>query len=195
MALEGWWAASYLVLWFLVIVLSVVVVALARQIGTLHLRLGPRGALELDAEGPALGEAPEAITRTAIDGRAIDIGGPGRGQVIMFASITCHLCDQVMPSLHVAGRARGAHALVIVDSDEIETEIAFASKKVTAPVVAAADVAALYGVPGTPYVVVLDELGIVRAKGTVNNLEQLEGLIDTASDRSQQAGVQWSSTS
>ena len=54
--MEGWWAASYVVLWLLVLVLMVVVVALARQIGTLHLRLGPRGALEMDEEGPQLGE-------------------------------------------------------------------------------------------------------------------------------------------
>jgi len=37
-----------------------------------------------------------------------------------------------------------------------------------------------YGVPGTPFVLVMDELGVVRAKGTVNNLEQVEGLVDTA---------------
>ena len=34
----------------------------------------------------------------------------------------------------------------------------------------------VYGVPGTPFVIVLDQHGIVRAKGTVNNLEQVEGL-------------------
>jgi hypothetical protein len=38
-------------------------------------------------------------------------------------------------------------------------------------------------VPGTPFVVVLDERGVVRAKGTVNNLEQVEGLVDTANRR------------
>jgi hypothetical protein len=32
-------------------------------------------------------------------------------------------------------------------------------------------------------VVALDERGIVRAKGTVNNLEQMEGLVDTARRR------------
>ena len=40
-----------------------------------------------------------------------------------------------------------------------------------------------FDVPGTPYLMVLDELGIVRAKGTVNNLEQVEGLVDTAGRR------------
>ena len=40
-----------------------------------------------------------------------------------------------------------------------------------------------FDVPGTPFLLVLDELGIVRAKGTVNNLEQMEGLVDTAVGR------------
>jgi hypothetical protein len=30
---------------------------------------------------------------------------------------------------------------------------------------------------------VLDERGVVAAKGTVNNLEQVEGLLDTADER------------
>jgi hypothetical protein len=37
-----------------------------------------------------------------------------------------------------------------------------------------------YDVPGTPFLLVIDERGIIRAKGTVNNLEQVEGLIDVA---------------
>jgi hypothetical protein len=44
-------------------------------------------------------------------------------------------------------------------------------------------IAQSYDIPGTPYVLVLDELGVVRAKGTVNNLEQMEGLVDTAQRR------------
>jgi hypothetical protein len=50
-------------------------------------------------------------------------------------------------------------------------------------------------VPGTPFLVVLDELGIVRAKGTVNNLEQVEGLIDTAARRmeGEDEGARWAS--
>jgi hypothetical protein len=33
----------------------------------------------------------------------------------------------------------------------------------------------------------VDELGVVQSKGTVNSLEQLEGLIDTASRRIEQS--------
>jgi hypothetical protein len=48
-------------------------------------------------------------------------------------------------------------------------------------------------VPGTPFVVVLDEAGVVRAKGTVNNLEQVEGLVDTANRRIVEEREQWAS--
>ncbi len=37
--------------------------------------------------------------------------------------------------------------------------------------------------PGTPYVVILDAEGVVQAKGTVNNMEQMEGLVDTSRRR------------
>src|SRR5688572_2101664 len=99
--MDGWWIASYIVLWLLVVSLAVVVVALARQIGTLHLRLGPRGALEMDDEGPDLGDTPEPFELTAIDGRQVNIGGPGEAQLLMFVSPGCMVCEQVLPSIHV----------------------------------------------------------------------------------------------
>jgi len=181
--LESWWAASYVILWVLVIVLCFVVVALARQVGTLHLRLGPRGALEMDDEGPPIGEAPVPAHLTDIHGRLLEVGGPGGAQVILFVSPGCHLCEEVLPSIGVAARTKDMDPVVLVDADAIETQHLFAARKLGAAVAPGTQLAAVYGVPGTPYVVVLDALGIVRAKGTVNNLEQLEGLIDTAVQR------------
>jgi len=179
--------ASYVVLWMLVLILSVVVVALARQVGTLHLRLGPRGAFEMDEEGPPLGEAPVAATLADLHGRPVAVGGPGEWQVIAFATLGCHLCAQILPSLPVAARVQGAEPIVVVDADEAEARSEFGDTRVDATIVASRDLPASYAVPGTPYIVVLDPLGIVRAKGTVNNLEQLEGLIDTGIARAARA--------
>ena len=118
--MHGWWAASYLVLWMLVIVLAVVVVALARQIGTLHMRLGPRGALELDDEGPPLGEAPEAQSVTDIGGGTVTVGGPGRQQMILFVSPGCGICEQVLPALPAIARTGQLDPYVVTDSDGVE---------------------------------------------------------------------------
>lgn len=167
--MTGWWAVAFFVLWVLLVVLAIVVVALARQVGTLHLRLGPRGALEIDDEGPMLGEAPMPSSASAPDGRRLMLGGPGPRRVVLFSSPTCGVCAEVAPAVAPAAASAGFAAMVLHD---VAAERA-------------------WNVPGTPFVVVLDEMGVVLAKGTVNNLEQVEGLVDTAVDRSRDAA--WAS--
>lgn len=187
--MHGWWAVSYLVLWLLVVMLCVVVVALARQIGTLHLRLGPRGALDIDTEGPPLGEALDPFDVADMNGRPVTVGGPGAAQLVMFVSPGCSLCEQVLPSLPAIASAGVLAPLVVADADATESKLAFGPQRVKAPVVPAPEIAQAYGVPGTPYVVVLDRQGVVQAKGTVNNLEQMEGLVETAQRRLEDAEV------
>jgi methylamine dehydrogenase accessory protein MauD len=181
--MNGWWLASYVVLWVLVALLALVVVALARQVGTLHLRLGPRGALELDDEGPPLGEAPEAIPTVALDGRKTTVGGPGEPQLLLFVSPGCPVCREVLPSLPAAARAGRLAPYVIVDAGSEDAARSYRHDRVGAPLLPAPEIAESYRIPGTPYAVVIDVTGMVRAKGTVNNLEQLEGLVDTARNR------------
>ncbi len=165
--MTGWWTAAFVVQWVLLLVLCLVVVALARQVGTLHVRLGPRGALELDDEGPPLSEALKPEWGLGLDGRRNRIGGPGTGdRLILFVSPTCPICEDVLRSLPAA-----AHAA-----------------RIAAQVVSDPDLERAWSIPGTPHVVILDGSGVVRAKGTVNDLEQLEGLIDTARRRSSEEG-------
>lgn len=156
--MTGWWTVAFVVQWVVLVALCLVVVALARQVGTLHLRLGPRGALEVDTEGPPIGEAPPPIHVLTDGGDRIVLGGAGARRLVMFSSPTCPVCDEVAPSVPAAAAAAGLIPIVVHDSD--------------------AEV--VYDVPGTPFLLVVDEDGIVRAKGTVNNLEQMEGLVDTA---------------
>ena len=169
--MSEWWALAFVVLWILVVVLCIVVVALARQVGTLQLRLGSRGALEVDDEGPALGESPPIVAATAADGASIVLGGPGRSRLVLFSSGTCSICREVAPGIPAAAAAARLEPVVVHD----------------------AEAERLYGVPGTPFVLVLDEEGAVRAKGTVNNLEQVEGLVDTAGQRLTEDREPWAS--
>lgn len=185
--MSGWWAVSYVLLWALVIILGILVLALARQVGTLHLRLGPRGALEVDDEGPPLGELPPPLDALDLDGRTIAIGGPGAAQLLLFVSPGCPICREVLPSVPAVARQGAMSPVVVVDDDSEEARRSYRPRRLGAPVAFAPEVARAYGVPGTPYVVVLDAGGVVRAKGTVNNLEQMEGLVDTARRRLQEA--------
>ncbi|HJV04451.1 MAG TPA: hypothetical protein VJ868_04235, partial [Actinomycetota bacterium] len=79
--------------------------------------------------------------------------------------------------------------LVVTDADRGEAVETYARAGVDAPVVASPEAGHRYGVPGTPYAVVIDRTGVVQAKGTVNNLEQVEGLVDTAIRRVEEGAV------
>ena len=157
---RGFWEASYAVLWLAVAGLVVLVLSLYRQVGVLHLRLGPRGALEEEGEGPELG--------AAIDHPAVPAG---RAALVAFTSAGCPVCHQIVPGLRVLERdpaLRVVHA-AYEDAEGPELHAAF-------------------DVPGTPYAVYLDAAGVVRAKGTVNTLEQLESLVAAGGSRAQRGG-------
>ena len=169
--MTGWWTAAFVAQWVLLVVLCVVVVALARQVGTLHLRLGPQGALEIDTEGPALGEALPPVEARGADGGSLTLGGAGGRRLVLFSSPTCIVCREVAPAMPAAARSADLEPQIVQDPDAERT----------------------FEVPGTPFLLVLDELGIVRAKGTVNTLEQVEGLVDTADRRMREEGERWAS--
>ena len=106
-----------------VVLLSLLVFALYRQVGILTLRIGPRVPLELAEEGPEIGQAAPALD-----------GLRGRGpEVVFFFSSTCRICRQL--SSGVAALARQG-LTVRVAEEELE-EDAFAR----------------WNVPGTPFVV------------------------------------------
>ncbi len=181
--MEGWWAASYVALWLVVIMLCVVVVALARQIGTLHLRVSPQGALELDDEGPPLGEMLEAHEAVDVTGRPAMLAAPGHDQLWLFVSPGCKVCEEVLPAVSVLASSQKLTPFILTDAERSETLRAYDPKKWGAPVISDLDVVRKYRIPGTPYVIIVDRNGVVRAKGTANTLEQMEGLVDTARSR------------
>ncbi len=130
-----------------VAVLAVLVLALYRQVGVLALRIAPRHALELAEEGPELG-------REAPDLDGIERSGE---ELVAFLGAGCRVCHDLEPSLRALAR-EGLAVRLVYDVEEDEAAIE------------------RWGVPGTPFVVALGD-GISVAKGTVNTLEEIEGLL------------------
>lgn len=131
--------------------LSVALYALAREVGLLRLRVGPVGALEIPSEGPELGSRTPLIE--AIPGAAdADLA------LAVFTSAGCHICQALSPAVDSVA----AHPAVAVGRfDEHEDASAWRA----------------LDVPGSPYAVALDRQGTVLAKGTFNNLAQLESIL------------------
>jgi hypothetical protein len=137
--------------------LGLAVFALAREVGMLRLRLGPDAALEIPDEGPEVGTVSSLIERFA-PGPAAELA------LAVFVSSGCRACRALEPAVQ---SLRGDPVLVVETFDEVDDADAWAE----------ADS------PGSPYAVATDMGGTVLAKGTFNNLAQLESVIATAERR------------
>jgi methylamine dehydrogenase accessory protein MauD len=173
---------ALVLLWAVVLALGIVTIALARQIGILFERVAPMGALMTDS-GPKIGEASPKFALLAVGtGKPISIGAStGRSLLIFFLSPTCPVCKKLLPVLKSAQKAEAQWLDIVLASDgEKHAHEAFiASHKLNQfPYVLSTDLGMAYRVGRLPYGVVLDGEGTVRAKGLINNREQLESLFN-----------------
>lgn len=143
----------------LVGVLAAAVVALALLVFALYRQVGVL----------TLRIGPRVALELAEEGPPVGEDAPplerlqGRGsELVVFFSPHCRLCRHLAPG--VAGLARGGVPVRIVDESEEE------------------DAFERWNIPGTPFAVHVVE-GRVAAKGTVNTLEEIEGLLVTGARR------------
>src|SRR5918994_6636500 len=137
--------------------LAVAVLALAREVGMLRLRLGPGAALEIPEEGPAVGSRTDLVSR-------FDRGPDTELALAVFVSDGCHVCRGLEPA--IASLERDP-VLAVRSFEEVED----------------AEVWRELDVPGSPYALAIGVDGTVLAKGTFNNLAQLESVLATAQRR------------
>src|SRR5258708_25395043 len=97
---------SVVVLWIVVLCLLAVVLALTRQLGVLHERIAPVGALMLN-RGLAVGEPAPAIDVVDLHGANLRLGAPrtdGKSTLLLFVSPTCPVCKSLLPIVKSSGR-------------------------------------------------------------------------------------------
>ena len=176
---------SNVLLWIAVVALAGVVVALVRQIGVLHERVFPVGALVMPG-GPRVGEAAPTLAVTDLDGRALTIGGSdaaGRRTLLFFVSPTCPVCKTLLPVVRslVAGAEPPAHLVLASDGDVDEHRAFVARAGLGAhPYVVSSALGLAYQVGKLPYAVLIGADGVLVAKGLVNTREHVESLFEAA---------------
>jgi methylamine dehydrogenase accessory protein MauD len=178
------WLASYVALWVVVGLLVTVVLALARQIGLLHRRLPPYGA-RMGNPGPEIGDPAPGLDGIELRGREVALGSKrGRRTLLVFVSPDCQNCAELAPAVRSVARSESGRmdtVLVSLSPHQEANEAFVRSHRLHGlPLLMAPPLGSEYGVAVTPYAVLAGEDGIVRAKGLVNNLEQLESLINAA---------------
>lgn len=174
---------SNVLLWLAVVALAAVVLALVRQIGVLHERVTPVGAL-LTREGPKVGERVPELRTVDLSGREVAIGGVGAGgedTLLFFLSPTCPVCESLLPTVLRVARAQNPPARVVLASDgDVEEHRAYARRHgiEQLPYVLSSDLGMTYQVAKLPYAVLLDAQGVLRGKGLVNTREHVESLFE-----------------
>jgi methylamine dehydrogenase accessory protein MauD len=171
--------ASQILLWLGLLVLSLVCLVLARQIGVLHQRLAPVGALAL-AQRLKVGDAAPQLSLIALDGSKIDVGGArGRSQLLLFVSPDCAVCEALLPAVRSAqGAERGWLDIVLASDGAPEQHRAFVRDKDLGKFayVLSEQLGRSYGVAKLPYAVLIDEAGSLSSAGLINTREHLESL-------------------
>ncbi len=167
-------------LWVVVIFLSIAVLALARQVGVLHERVAPAGAL-ISGAGPGVGEQSPRLEVHALAGNAITVGGTlaaGRALLMLFVSQTCPICKKLIPIAMDFARSERLTVLFIGDADSAEQKKLIAQFGLDEHAfVNGPEVGMAFRVDKLPYAVLLDDAGVIAAKGLVNSREHFESLI------------------
>ena len=164
----------------LTLVLAVLLFGLARQVGILHERVAPMGAMTSD-RGPEVGELAPVLAASTLSGDRVTIGGPnaaGRNRLVLFVSPSCPVCKKLLPIARSVAAAERLDVVLVGDGDVAEQHAMvrqFALDNV--PYVNSPRIGMAFQVGKLPYAILIDADGVIRAKGLVNSREHLESLI------------------
>lgn len=175
---------SNLVLWVLVIMLALIVLALARQVGILHERVAPAGALQ-PVEGPKVGELTEAMQLEDLEGGSVTVGGEnadGLATFVLFISPTCPVCRSLVPTAKSLARKEASRMRLVFasDGDSREQHVAYARDLALDdyPYVLSQALGMTYQVSKLPFALLIGADGTLQSKGLVNTREHLESLVE-----------------
>ncbi len=180
---------SNIVLWIVVVVLALLVFALTRQVGILHERVAPAGALQ-PTNGPKVGELTTAMELRSVDGSDVTIGGEdstGLANFVLFISPTCPVCKSLVPTAQSLIHSEKNRMRLVFASDGAETEADLQRHRdyvdeleITAyPYIISQALGMHYQVSKLPFALLIGADGTLKSKGLVNTREHMESLIES----------------
>jgi methylamine dehydrogenase accessory protein MauD len=171
---------SQILSWTVILGMGLALLALARQVGVLHTRLAPAGAL-MTGKGPVVGEPAPVLDVETLDGAALSIGkalAKGRMQLLLFVSPHCPLCKDLIPIARNFAKTEKLD-IVFVGDDDVGEQRAMIARLDMAGLafVNSSVVGRSFHVDRLPHAVLIGDTGAVLSKGLVNSREHLESLI------------------
>ena len=171
---------SQILSWIVILGMGLALLALARQVGVLHTRLAPAGAL-MTGKGPVVGEPAPVLEVETLDGVPLSIGkalAKGRMQLLLFVSPHCPLCKDLIPIARNFAKTEKLDVVFVGDDDVNEQRAMIARLDMAGlAFVNSSIVGRSFHVDRLPHAVLIGDAGAVLSKGLVNSREHLESLI------------------
>jgi len=170
---------AYITLWLIVIAEGVALVILTRTFGAMI--LGGRDAIERD--GLKLGSVAPPFLATDTEGVPAPSSRLFAGwTVAIFASASCRICREMLPTLgalseKLAGQAR---VLILLRGSPEDARTFPVAGRVEVLAIGAHGIADQYRVRVSPYVNIIDPAQVIRAKGLADASEHIEHLLREA---------------
>ncbi|WP_415449683.1 methylamine utilization protein MauD [Acetobacter syzygii] len=148
------------------------------RIRRLFQEIAPVGALT-NARGPQPGDTCPAQPFATLDGRTLELAGGTMPRLLLFVSASCPISRKVIP---IARNfcAKEQLELVLAGDDDLVVQAHFAQQTGTSPALFVNDPALgrALEVDKLPAAFLLDQQGVLIARGLVNNREHLESLLN-----------------
>jgi methylamine dehydrogenase accessory protein MauD len=176
-------AAILILQWCAILALAVILLACVRQLGVLHQRLAPAGAL-MTSQGIKVGARAPELKLKALDGTEVAIAGAGPGNrstLIMFVSPDCPVCASLLPALISIGKQETDWLRIVFASDGAAADHSafWRDKGLDAfPYVVSTELGLTFHVAKLPHGVLLDEQGVLVSQGLTNSREHVESLFE-----------------
>src|SRR5690554_772053 len=174
--------ASNVLLWGAFLALAALMLGVIRQIGLLHERSAPLGAMMID-HGPDIGERSPVFNVTTIDEQPLLVGRaitPGRQSLIMFVGPSCPVCAKLLPIIRSVAATEGTDVILVSDGTQAEHREFLQNHPLNGErYVVSAEIGMRYQVSKVPYGVLLDQDGVIQSKGLCNTREHIESLFET----------------
>jgi len=171
---------SNVLLWAIMALLVVTVLALARQIGVLHERIAPMGALVTD-HGPSAGQPAPRLEAMTLQGDALTIGAPtksARPDLLLFVAPGCPVCKKIIPIAKTVARNEDLRLVFIGDGEiEAQRKMLRLYDLASYPFANGPQIGQAFRIGKLPYAVLIGGDGVIVAKGLVNTREHLESLV------------------
>jgi methylamine dehydrogenase accessory protein MauD len=170
-----WWLLSYVALWLVVLFLGFLLLGALRALGLVRWRLE-----QLEATTPSRTgrgglkpgkKAPDFTLPCVVGGEVSLHDFAGRRVFLVFTMSGCKPCHRIIPELNRLQR-RGEVQVLVVNNGDLEATRQWAGEaRASFPVLAQQQfiVSKRYEMYATPFAFLIDEKGVIAAKGIINN--------------------------